>query len=174
MDVHNELVAFIKNKSPSAKLFEHAASRTSEESMIARHLASGEQVTGAKALLIKIDVRDKASLFAVIVLPGFNKLDSKAVKNELKKHIADFKSFRFATADEMAQKARGIQPGKMPPFGRPIFPDIHFTFVDKALLTHEKIGFNAADFEKSIIMDTQEYLKLLTHDGIFACSLKDN
>jgi len=168
--VHQEIVNFVMDGAPSAKLFEHPASKTSEESMEARHQASGERVTGAKALLIKMDVRDRPDAFAVIVLPGFSKLDSKTLKQELKARVPGMRSFRFATPEEMEQKARGMQPGKMPPFGRPIFPDIDFTFIDQALLDHKRIGFNAADFEKSILMDAADYLKIVTHDGIFACS----
>ena len=168
--VHQEIVNFVIDKAPSAALFEHPASKTSKESMDARHKASGERATGAKALLIKMDVRDKPDAFAVIILPGFNKLDSKALKQELKVRVPGMRSFRFATPEEMNQKARGMQPGKMPPFGRPVFPDIDFTFIDQALLDHKRIGFNAADFEKSILMDTDEYLKIVTHDGIFTCS----
>lgn len=70
----------------------------------------------------------------------------------------------------MERVARGVQPGKMPPFGRPIFPDIAYTFVDEALLKHDKVGFNAAHFEKSIIMPTKDLLEIVPHDGVFACS----
>lgn len=168
--VHKELVSFVLNRAPSAKLFQHLASKTSEESMEARQQVSGERVTGAKALLVKMDVRDKPDVFAVIVLPGFSKLDSKAVKKELKERVAGFRNFRFATPTEMEEKARGIQPGKMPPFGRPLFPDITYTFIDESLAAHDKIGFNAADFESSIIMLTKEYLKFVEHDGMLACS----
>jgi prolyl-tRNA editing enzyme YbaK/EbsC (Cys-tRNA(Pro) deacylase) len=173
-DVHKELTEFVLAGAPSAKLFDHPASRTSQESMEARRAVSGETVTGAKALLVKIDARDKPDQFAVLVLPGFNKLDSKAVKNELKSRVENFRSFRFATPEEMAEHARSIQPGKMPPFGRPLFPKIDLTFIDEGLLGHKRIGFNAADFEQSIIMDTDEYLKLVTHDGIFAFSTETN
>lgn len=168
--VHEELVEYILGKSPNAKLYEHPASRTSEESMRARHTASGEMVTGAKALLIKMDVKDRPDEFACIILPGFNKLDSKALKNELKQRVLGMRSFRFSTSEEMVRVARGVQPGKMPPFGRPIFPDIAYTFVDKALLKHDKIGFNAAHFEKSIIMPTKDLLEIVPHDGVFTCS----
>lgn len=168
--VHQELVALLRDRAPSAQLFEHPECKTSEESMEARYKASGERVTGAKALLVKLDVRDQPDLFAVIVLPGFNKLDSKAMKKELKERVPGFRSFRFASPEEMEQKARGMQPGKMPPFGRPLFPDITYTFIDKSLETNDKIGFNAADFESSFIMSTEEYLKLVEHDSIFMCS----
>jgi len=138
--------------------------------MEARHRASGERVTGAKALLVKMDVKDKPDVFAVIILPGFSKLDSKTIKKELKERLTGFRSFRFATPEEMEQKARGMQPGKMPPFGRPLFPDIDLTFIDEALLDHKRIGFNASDFESSIIMDTADYLKIVSSDGTFPCS----
>lgn len=172
--VHQELVEYILKKTPNAKLYEHPASKTSEESMQARHAASGEMVTGAKALLIKIDVKDRPDEFACIILPGFNKLDSKALKRELKERVPGMRSFRFATSEEMERVARGIQPGKMPPFGKPIFPDVTYTFVDKALLDHDKIGFNAAHFEKSIIMPTKDLLDIVSHDGVFACSDETN
>jgi hypothetical protein len=56
--VHNELVALMLKHAPSAKLFEHPECRKSKESMETRYKASGERVTGAKALLVKLDVRD--------------------------------------------------------------------------------------------------------------------
>lgn len=170
--LHEELVAYVTDHAPSAKLFHHPASKTSEESMEARFQASGERVPGAKALLVKLDIRDRHDVFAVIVLPGFNKLDSKGVKQPLREHIEGLRDFRFATPEEMTRVARGLQPGKMPPFGRPIFPAIAYTFLDEALLEYPRIGFNAADFESSIIMDSREYQALVEHDGIFACSVQ--
>lgn len=168
--VHNDVVACFLNGSSDAKLYEHEPSKTSEESMEARYKASGERVTGAKAILIKLDVKDKPDTFAVIILPGFNRLDSKALKEQLRERIPGMRSFRFATAEEMARVARGVQPGKMPPIGRPVFPDIQYTFIDKALLDHNKVGFNAAHFERSIIMPTAELARLVPNDGITACS----
>jgi len=169
--VHDELVTFLQEHAHSVKLFQHPPSHTSEESMAARFQASGEKVPGAKALLVKLDIRDRPGTFAVIVLPGFNKLDSKGVKQELRNRIEGLRDFRFASPEEMAQAARGLQPGKMPPFGRPFFPDIAYTFIDTALLEYPRIGFNAADFEHSAIMDSAEYIQHVEHDGIFARSV---
>ena len=168
--VHEEVVNFVTTNAPAAKLFQHRASKTSEESMQARLEASGERVVGAKALLVKIDVKDSPEVFAVIILPGVSRLDSKVVKQELRERVVGARDFRFASSEEMEHVARGMQPGKMPPFGRPIFPDVQYTFIDKALLDQQKIGFNAADFEHSIIMPTEEYIKITPHDGVFLCS----
>lgn len=170
MQAHRELVDVVLAAAPSAKLFSHKVCKTSEESMEARYEASGERVVGAKALLIKIGIGSQPDTFAVVVLPGPSRLDSKLVKKELKARIAGMRSFRFATPEEMYQKARGMQPGKMPPMGRPLFPDIAFTFIDKALTGYDRIGFNAADFESSIIIDSKEYLAIVQHDGIVVCS----
>jgi len=173
-EIDQELIAYIKVKAESARIVKHMTSKTSEESMRARLEASGESVTGAKALLIKMDVRDVQGVFAVIVLPGFKKLDSKRLKHELKNRIEGLRNFRFASPEEMAGQARGVEPGRMPPFGRPIFPAVAYTFIDKALLDHQRIGFNAAHFERSVIMDTVDYIEIVTHDGIFDCSTGEN
>jgi prolyl-tRNA editing enzyme YbaK/EbsC (Cys-tRNA(Pro) deacylase) len=84
--------------------------------------------------------------------------------------VEGFKKLRFASPQEMADNASGIEPGKMPPFGKQLFPLIDFCFIDSELKDHREIGFNAADFECSVIMDTLDYLKTVKHDGIFACS----
>ena len=169
-DVHADVAAFFLNSSNNAKLYTHEASRTSEESMEARYKASGERVVGAKAILIKLDVKDRSDVFAVVLLPGFNRLDSKALKEQLRERISGMRNFRFATAEEMARVARDVQPGKMPPIGRPIFPDIQYTFIDNALLEHEKVGFNAAHFERSIILPTKQLIDIVPADGYLSCS----
>ena len=168
--VHNDVATFFLRSSNGAKLYEHEPSKTSEESMEARYKASGERVTGAKAILVKLDVKDKPDTFAVIILPGFNRLDSKGLKLQLRERIPGMRDFRFASAEEMARVARGVQPGKMPPVGRPVFPDIQYTFIDTALLEHEKVGFNAAHFERSIIMPTAALTAIVPNDGVIPCS----
>ena len=169
--VHDDIVAFFVHDGNGATLYTHRPSKTSEESMQARFEASGEKVTGAKALLVKLDIKDRTGVYAVIIMPGFNRLDSKALKAQLKAQVPGLHGFRFASPEEMAHIARGIQPGKMPPVGRPVFPDIRYTFIDAALQTHEKVGFNAADFERSIIMPSAALIDLVPHDGVVDCSL---
>jgi prolyl-tRNA editing enzyme YbaK/EbsC (Cys-tRNA(Pro) deacylase) len=119
-----------------------------------------------------LDIKDAAASYAVIILPGFNRLDSKALTAVLKQRIPSFRNFRFASPEEMARVAPGIEPGKMPPIGRPIFPSITYTYIDRALCAHNKVGFNAAHFEKSIIMPTAELLEIVPHDCLIDCSLE--
>lgn len=170
----DDVVAFIKNGIPGAQLYSHEPCKTSAESMEARYRASGLRVPGAKSLLFKLDVKDRGDVYAVFVLPGFNKLDSKRLKRALKKRVAGMHRYRFATAEEMAQVARGVEPGRMPPIGRPIFPRITYTFFDEALLEFELVGFNAALFEQSFIVPAQDLVRLVPHDALFACSERED
>jgi hypothetical protein len=48
-------------------------------------------------------------LFAAVILPGFDKLDSKVIKQGFKRHTPGFSNFRFATAEEREQKTYGMQ-----------------------------------------------------------------
>lgn len=168
---HEALVAFIRAGIPDAKLYTHPACKTSAESREARHAASGMYVAGAKAILMKLERKEYPDAYAVIVLPGTHKLDSAALKAELKKRVPGMHRMRFATPEEMAEAARGMQPGKMPPVGRPIFPDIAYTFYDAALLDEEYVGFNAAHFEHSFIIKAADLAALVPNDGVFSCSI---
>lgn len=98
----------LTESSVSFKEIEHPATHTSEESALAR----GEALeVGAKALLLKTD--DEFRLF---VLPANRKLDSSAVKRELK-----VKKIRFATPEELLEMT-GLVPGSLPPFGPSVLP----------------------------------------------------
>jgi len=165
---NEDLLSYFEANSATAKLYKHQECRTSEESAQARAEAGAGMVIGAKAILVKADVRDSNPQFFLLVLPGFSKIDSKKLKTELKDRIPGFRSFRFATSDEMAQVAHGMQPGCMPPFGKPIFPGINYVFVDDSLSLHPRVGFNAAKFTQSAVLNIEEYLRILNHDGIFS------
>jgi Ala-tRNA(Pro) deacylase len=167
---YSDLAAHIFAAAPSAKEYEHADCRTSEESFRARRDAGAGEVTGAKALLLKVDLRGGDSCFVLLILPGFFKLDSKALKERFREHLPEAKKFRFASAQEMHDVARGMQPGCMPPYGRPIFPDIAKLFIDEAVLNEEQVGFNAARFDRSIVLSSKDYQATAHADGVFAFS----
>jgi Ala-tRNA(Pro) deacylase len=125
---------------------EHAPTYTSEESAAARGEALG---VGAKALLLKTD-----EIFRLFVLPADKKLDSAAIKRELK-----VKKIRFASAEEL-HALTGLPPGSVPPFGPPILPfDL---YADDSLGTaHGRIAFNAGSLTNSIIMSAADWEALV-------------
>jgi prolyl-tRNA editing enzyme YbaK/EbsC (Cys-tRNA(Pro) deacylase) len=143
----------------------HTPCKTSEESEAARAAAGYPGVTGAKALLAKLYFK-AGEQFATIVLPGTHILD----KDKLIAEIPELKKMRFATPEEMKELA-GVTPGCMPPFAQPIFPSIPLLIVATALESFNQIGFNAAYFEKSILLSPKDYLSVVRPSFIVDCSV---
>ena len=122
----------------------HEPTPTSEDSARAR----GEPlVTGAKALVLKADAR-----FINLVLRPTCRLDSPATRRAL-----GAKKLRFATPEELLELT-GLVPGSVPPFGAPILDlPLH---VDDSLASHDRVAFNAGDLRHSVVMGTEDYLRV--------------
>jgi prolyl-tRNA editing enzyme YbaK/EbsC (Cys-tRNA(Pro) deacylase) len=110
---------------------------------------------GAKAIVVKVERRDKEESFAMLVMPANLKLNSKKVKVAL-----DLRSFRFATEEEISEITQGIQRGGVPPFGNLFFKPIT-VYVDPKMFEHEKIIFNAGDRCYSVAMKSEDYRRLV-------------
>ncbi len=130
---------------PAVREVEHPPTATSEQSAQAR----GEPLhAGAKALLLKTD-----DVFRLFVLPADEKLDSAAVKNELR-----LKKLRFATQEELLELT-GLVPGSVPPFGEPVLP--FQLFADSTIgLKEDKLAFNAGSLTRSMIMTATSWKQI--------------
>lgn len=141
----------------------HEVCRTSEESARVRKAAGLPDAIGAKALLCKVDWRGGAAAeFVTFVLPGTHALD----KPKLKQYLPELKQFRFATAEELLELA-GVVPGCMPPFGRQIFPGVTKLFVSSHIQNFERVAFNAAKLDTSIVLLTTDYMRAAEADKVF-------
>jgi len=122
----------------------HSPTRTSEESAEAR----GEDLSvGGKALLLKVD-----DTFKLFVLSASNRVDSGKIKRHFRA-----KRIRFATSEELLE-LMGLEPGSVPPFGRPLFPlDL---FIDQTISQNDRIAFNAGSLTDSIIMSFSDYMEI--------------
>lgn len=127
--------------------FIHLPVMTSEEAAQMRPGYTLEQ--GAKALIVKMEKRNKEMEFCMLVLPAHLKLDSKKVKQAL-----DIKNLRFATEEEIFEITHGIQRGAIPPFGNLFNVKV---YVDPLLFSNDKIVFNAGDRRFSIAMKSEDY-----------------
>ena len=144
IDLNTKLVNFLKEKSIEFKEIKHAAVTTSEEAATAR----GTKIEqGAKALLMIADNNP-----ILVVLSAAKKLDNGAFKKQF-----NFKDIKMASSDEV-EKISGAQIGGVPPFGNLFNVPV---FVDKSFLDESEIAFNAGSKEKSIIMKSSDFLKLV-------------
>ena len=143
-DVHLAIKNMLTAAGIPYRLVEHEETRTSDDSARAR----GEELrVGGKALVVKADDR-----FCLAVLSADRKLDSRALAD-----VLGARKLRFATPEELLNLT-GLVPGSVPPFGWPILPfDL---VVDRSVLRNERIAFNAGSLRTSIVMRTNEYVKV--------------
>lgn len=144
-DVFESIKKLLDSNGISYRLVHHQPTTTSEESAAAR----GENISiGGKAIVMKI--LDEFKLF---VLSAALSIDSRKIKTAF-----STKRTRFATAEELLELT-GLVPGSVPPFGRPIL-DIDL-YLDRSIIANERIAFNAGSLTYSIIMRTEDYLRLV-------------
>ena len=137
------LESLLKQHGTSYSVLRHQPVFTSEGAATVRGVALS---TGAKALICKVDER-----FAMFVIPGDRKLDSKRVRQAL-----GIRALRFATLDELTDLT-SLPPGAVPPFGSLFGLTTH---CDAQLGANDQINFNAGDRSVSISLRYKDYLQV--------------
>ncbi|MGL4539441.1 MAG: YbaK/EbsC family protein [Candidatus Rhabdochlamydia sp.] len=142
--IFENLFQFITNSQIPFKHVQHQPTFTCEESAKAR---DEPLEIGAKSMLMKLD-----DTYALFVLSASKKLDSKKIKA-----LIHCRSIRFATPEELFELT-SLVPGSVPPFGKPILPfDL---YIDLSIKDLPKIAFNAGSLSDSIVIATEDYLRL--------------
>jgi Ala-tRNA(Pro) deacylase len=161
-----EICQYLDEQSASYTLISHIETRTSDESARVRAEQGFTNLTGAKAILMKLEGKNSINEFSIFVLPSHLKLNSKI----LKKRFSEIKSFRFATIEELAELTGGLVPGSLPPFAKPIFSNVDNLYVDEELALCDTVAFNVASLSQSLIMDGKDYIHVANPSLVFAFS----
>lgn len=111
---------------------------------------------GGKSLLMKLD---RGIGFAILVVGGDRRIDNAALRRHLR-----VRRYRFATEAELKQ-ITGLQPGCVPPFGRPVF-DVPL-LVDADTAARDRIAFSLASHTRSVVMATADWLAVAKPDQVF-------
>lgn len=150
-DIFHDIVDILVADGCWHETFQHETTvRTSEE---AAALRPGYTLSeGAKALIVRLKIPHKGKSFAMAVLPGDKKFDSKKLKI-----AAGASDLRFATEAEVAELTRGVQPGGVPPFGNMFGIAV---YADNGVFANEKIIFNAGR-DVSIAMKSADYARIV-------------
>jgi prolyl-tRNA editing enzyme YbaK/EbsC (Cys-tRNA(Pro) deacylase) len=135
---------------------DHPPIRTSED---AARLRGTDLAIGGKSLLFKIGTEPDFRLFVVS--------GARRTANRPMRHFFGVQKLRFARREELFQHT-GLEPGCVPPFGRPIF-DLP-VYVDALLAKGSHIAFSAADHRVSVRMKMADYLAVAQPDGVFSFS----
>ncbi len=146
------ILSLLKKHDMWFETFEHVPVRTSYE---AARIREGRYALkqGAKALIIRVKKSQIDLHFVMLVLSGDSRFDGKKVKK-----LLNARDIRFATAEEVADVTKGIEPGGVPPFGNLFDLSV---IVDPILLQNERIIFNAGDRRFSIAMKSNDYRALV-------------
>ena len=144
MDHLKRIRGLLKDAEIDFKEIHHPPTYTSEASALAR----GEDLKiGGKAIVLKLNEDYK-----LFVIAADRKIDSSKIKNYF-----GIRKLRFASAEELL-RLTGLNPGSVPPFGKPIL-DLNL-FIDNSVAQNEKIAFNAGSLTDSIIMSVTDYLRV--------------
>jgi len=107
----------------------------------------------AKAIILKVQSRDRAFYFIQAVIPANKRIDLKKLKI-----ILDSKNVALASPDEVLEKT-GCTIGSVPPFASLLFSIP--MYMDESILNKDFIVFSAGTHNDSIQMKAQDYLVIL-------------
>jgi prolyl-tRNA editing enzyme YbaK/EbsC (Cys-tRNA(Pro) deacylase) len=132
---------------------EHGVSRTAEEAAAARGTVLHE---GGKAIVMKLHGRG----FVLIALRG-----SDALSGRLLRQAFGVQRYRFATREELLALT-GLEPGCVPPLGRPVL-ELPL-FVDAALAGSERVVFTLGAHTCSARLATGDWLQVARPEAVLS------
>lgn len=153
-DIHQHLIATLDNQQARYRVVAHVASGKCEEVSEIRGTALGQ---GAKALVCKLKGNGvKMHVLAILAA------DLQADLAQLASHFGANKASLASPAE--VETLTACVFGAIPPFS--FHPDLRLV-ADPALFDRfDEIAFNAGLLEKSIILNTEDYLRIARPERI--------
>jgi Ala-tRNA(Pro) deacylase len=156
MAVIDRIQALLQEHRAPHTLIEH----TRADSALTAAAARGASLhIGGKSLVMKVGRDD----FRLFVISGACRTDGRALRRFL-----GASRMRFATKDELLALT-GLEPGCVPPFGRPVL-DLPL-YVDQSIADNDQIAFSPGVHTASMIMSTRDYLRAAQPVAIFPFAL---
>jgi Ala-tRNA(Pro) deacylase len=147
-DAYQRLMSMLHTAGARYRVIDHAPEgRTDVVSAYRGHPVP----CAAKCLVVMVKTSKRTSRYYLAVVPGDARVDLQAVKT-----LAGGTYAAFASTDK-AEALAGSVSGTILPFS--FHPDLT-PVTDPGLLTHQEIFFNAARLDRSLALDTQDYLRL--------------
>ena len=145
-EVFDRLVALLTETKAKFRVIEHAAEGKSEAISIIR---GNRPDQAAKAMVLDVRGGGGGRRHVLAILPGSRKLDFAAVATLFEARKCGFAS------PETAQELTGCVMGAVPPFA--LNPELAIV-VEQDLLANESLFFNAGRLDRSMELDTRDWL----------------
>jgi Ala-tRNA(Pro) deacylase len=147
-DTYSRLITLLDQHGARYRLIEHAPEGRTE---IVSPLRGNALSQAAKCIILMVKIGKKVTRYVLGVVPGDARIDLDAVKRLLQgTYVA------FASSD-IAERLAGSVAGTILPFS---FNDDLELIVDPTLLENDEIFFNAARLDRSVALNTQDYVAL--------------
>jgi Ala-tRNA(Pro) deacylase len=147
-DAYARLISLLEQHGVPYRLIDHAPEgRTDLVSAMRGH----DPKLAAKCIVVMVKVGKKVTRHVLGVIPGNARIDLNAVKALLSGTYVSFAS------PENAERLSGSVVGAILPFT--FDPDLELV-VDSAVLNNEEMFFNAARLDRSIVLRTEDYVKV--------------
>lgn len=145
---HNKLITLLTEQGARFRVMEHEAVGKCEAVSELRSTALGQ---GAKALVCKVKGNGVKKLVLAILAA-----DRQADLSQLANHFGGLKASLASPAEVDTLTACVF--GAIPPFS--FHPDLALVADPLLFERYDEIAFNAGLLEKSVVMDTQDYLRI--------------
>ena len=147
-DSYSKLIAFLEEHNVQYRLIDHEAEGRTEIVSVMR----GNDISqAAKCIVLMVKIGKKVTRYILAVVPGDAKVNLNAVKQLLQGTYASFAS------PEIAERLAGSVSGTILPFS--FHPELEL-IVDPSLLKNGELYFNAARLDRSMVLDTKDYVEL--------------
>lgn len=147
-DLYQRLITMLDDGDARYRLIDHAPEGRTEEVSAMRGNPLG---AAAKCIVVMVKIGKKVSRYFLAVVPGDARVDLQAVKA-----LVDGTYVSFASTDK-AELLAGSVSGTILPFS---FHEDLTLVVDPALLKHPELFFNAARLDRSLALNTEDYVRL--------------
>jgi len=145
---YDKLVGLLGASGARYWIIEHTAEGRTH---IASELRSNSLAQAAKSIVVRVSITKKKGKYLLVMIPG-NKYVDVTKLSQLVGGTKD--SF---VARDVAERLTASVSGSIPPFSFNLELQL---IVDKSLLVHEEIFFNAARLDRSVTLHIDDYLTL--------------
>ncbi|EME99403.1 YbaK/prolyl-tRNA synthetase associated domain-containing protein [Streptomyces mobaraensis NBRC 13819 = DSM 40847] len=144
-DMYRKLIALLDERGATYRVIEHEPEGVTEAVSRLRGHDPGQ---AAKCMVVMVKVGKKVTRYAAAVIPGDKRVDFARMKALYGGTYAGF------APKEVAEELAGTPVGTIPPFS---FDERLPLFVDPELFRHDELFFNAARFDRTIALATEDY-----------------
>jgi Ala-tRNA(Pro) deacylase len=143
---YTQLITFLEERGVPFQLIDHAPEGRTEFASALRGNALGD---AAKCMILMAKHGKKVTRYVLAVIPGDSRVDLDAIKSLLSATYVSFAS------PEVAESLAGTQVGTVLPFS---FNPALELIADVSLPDHERLYFNAGRLDRSMVLETAQYV----------------